>query len=179
MPHSLKKPLTALLLAVIVVGCQTEAPVKDVPEENPRDTTVLFQQLKTLDSLLFSIGFNECNLAIFDSLVADDFEFYHDQSGITPTKEAFVNGIENGLCNMDYKATRRLVPSTPEVFPLYNNGELYGALQKGAHRFYAQYPGEEQARFTSEAKFNHLWLLQGEKWLLSRVISYDHVPFEE
>lgn len=168
----LKHPL---ILILFTISCHTEVPAKEVFEKKPKDTTVLFTELKTMDSLLFNIGFNECNLAVFDSLVGDDFEFYHDQSGITPTKQDFLNGTENGLCTMDYKAIRKLEPGSLSAFPMYNNGELYGALQTGFHRFYALYPNSPELELTSEARFSHLWLKEDNQWKLARVISYDHI----
>lgn len=141
--------------------------------------TTLFLQLKTCDSLLFDIGFNECNLEVFDSLVAEDFEFYHDQSGIIPNKAEFINGIKNGLCKMDYRAIRKLESGSLEVFPMYRNGELYGAIQSGYHSFYALYPDDPELKLTSEARFTHLWLQEGKQWKLARVLSFDHHSPEE
>ncbi len=171
--------MPVVLLTLILAKCHIDVGVKDSTKENPKDTSALFQQLKFLDSLLFNIGFNECKLAVFDSLIADDFEFYHDQSGITPSKQAFIDGTKNGLCTMDYKAIRKLDPASLSVFPMYSNGELYGALQKGFHRFYALYPNNPELQLTSEARFSHLWLKEGKQWKLARVISYDHVSPSE
>ncbi len=168
-----------LILILFITSCQTEVSTQVLLDEIPKDTAALFQQLKTCDSLLFNVGFNQCNLDVFDTLVADDFEFYHDQSGITPNKEAFISGTKNGLCTMDYKAIRKLQPGSLNVFPLYNNGELYGALQTGFHQFYALYPNDPDLKLTSEARFTHLWLKEGNRWKLARVISYDHHSPEE
>ena len=133
----------------------------------------LYQALRTQDSLLFDVGFNQCDISIFEQLVSDDLEFFHDQSGIISGKATFIAGTRDGLCNMDYRAKRVLDDGTLNVFPLYNNGKLYGAVQTGEHRFYALYPDQPE-RLTSLAKFTHVWLLEEGKWLLSRVISYDH-----
>ena len=127
----------------------------------------------TQDSLLFSVGFNTCNLAPFYQLVSEDCEFYHDQSGFTNSKEAFIAQIENGLCKLDYKATRELIPGSMKVYPMRNNGTLYGAIQEGQHRFYATYPGKDPV-ITSEASFTHLWILEDNNWHLKRVLSFDH-----
>ncbi len=99
MANILSFTLSASLFSVLFLGRQNEASIKEVLEETLKDTSALFHQLKTMDSLLFNLGFNECKLAVFDSLVADDFEFYHDQSGITSTKQDFIDGTKNGLCN--------------------------------------------------------------------------------
>jgi hypothetical protein len=130
------------------------------------------------DSLLFQIGFNTCNISVFDSLVTEDLEFFHDQSGIVRGKKSFIEGTENGLCNLDYQPIRRLIEGTTEIFPLYNNGELYGVIQSGRHQFLAKYP-DRPTRVTSEARFTHVWLLKENSWLVSRVLSYEHIPLEE
>lgn len=169
--HTNRLPL--LLITLLSCSFTLKAQHKRENIEVQKDTP-LFLQLKTCDSLLFDIGFNECNLEIFDTLVADDFEFYHDQSGITPNKAEFINGTKNGLCKMDYRAIRKLEPGTLTVFPMYKDGKLYGALQSGYHSFYALYPGKTELVHTSEAYFTHLWLLEDSRWKLARVLSYDH-----
>ena len=137
------------------------------------ENTELFQTLRAKDSLLFNVGFNTCDISQFRALVSEDMEFYHDQSGITNSKAGFIDNTENGLCKLDYKARRELVEGSLKVFPMKNNGELYGAIQTGEHRFYAKYPDQEEV-LTSTAKFTHLWLLEDGGWRLARVLSYDH-----
>ena len=99
----------------------------------------LFQQMKTLDSIVFEVGFNNCNLAPTEAILTSDFEFYHDKGGLTEGKEAFVGGIERGCSNRDAKlsqpAKRILVTGSLEVYPMYKNGKLYGAIQHGIHSF--------------------------------------------
>jgi hypothetical protein len=138
------------------------------------DTSQLFKTLKANDSLLFSIGFNTCDIAQFENLVADTFEFYHDVTGITSSKKAFIDGIKNGLCNMAYKARRELVENTLTVYPLKKDGVLYGAVQTGEHKFYV-IEKDKPEYLTSTAKFTHIWLLVNGVWKLSRAISYNHV----
>lgn len=133
----------------------------------------LFKTLKTQDSLLFEVGFNTCDISQFEKLVSDDFEFYHDKSGITVTKADFIASIRDGLCKMDYKARRELVENSLEVYPLENNGVLYGAIQTGSHRFY-EVKDVKSDQLTSVAKFTHVWLLENGVWRLSRGLSYDH-----
>lgn len=133
----------------------------------------LYTRLKTNDSLLFNIGFNTCDLSQFENLISTNFEFYHDEGGITGGKQAFIASIQNGICKLPYKATRVLKEGSLKVFPLKNKGILYGAVQTGSHHFYAKEANGKE-RQTSTALFTHLWLLQDGKWLLSRALSYEH-----
>ncbi|NRA48339.1 MAG: nuclear transport factor 2 family protein [Phaeodactylibacter sp.] len=132
----------------------------------------LFEELKAKDSLIFKLGFNECDTAQLRALLSDDLEFYHDQSGIMDSKEAFIQNVPN-LCKMEYKPIRELVEGSLEVFPLYSNGNLYGAIQKGVHEFYGEEPGKPKY-LTSTAKFTHVWIIENDEWRLKRVLSYDH-----
>ena len=124
----------------------------------------LFTTLKTKDSLLFEVGFNQCHLNELDKLVFDDLEFYHDKDGVTKSKKQFINSIKENLCFSGKNIIKRILDKTSlEVFPLYQEDKLYGALQTGIHNF-----GQTKARFS------HLWLIEDNEWKLSAVISYDH-----
>lgn len=136
-------------------------------------TSEVYTAIKTADSLLFSVGFNTCDISQFEKLVSDSFEFYHDEAGITSSKKEFIAGIENGLCKLDYKARRELTAGTMEVYVLKKDGKIYGAVQNGQHIFYALEKGKPEY-ITSRAKFTHLWLLENGVWKLSRGLSYDH-----
>lgn len=134
----------------------------------------LFLQLKALDSLLFERGFNECDMAAFEAHTSEDLEFYHDQGGVSTTRKEFLNDVKENICSSSArKPIRRLKEGSLEIFPLYDQGVLYGAIQKGEHDFFIREPGKELYQ-TSTAKFTHVWLLQGEIWMLKRVLSYDH-----
>ena len=134
----------------------------------------LYKTLKTNDSLLFDVGFNTCELSAFENLLAEDLEFYHDKGGLIPSKQVFIEGFKNGICKSpDFKSRRELVTGSLEVYPLYDNGILYGALQKGVHRFFESVKGQPESQ-GSTAKFTHLWLKEESKWILKRVLSYDH-----
>jgi CubicO group peptidase (beta-lactamase class C family) len=133
---------------------------------------VLFNTLKTNDSLLFEVGFNTCDLEQFEHLLSQDFEFYHDEAGITDSKTEFIQNIREKIYQSSYKPIRRLVEGSMEVYALEKNGVLYGAIQSGKHEFYAI---EKQTEYlTSVAKFLHVWQLDNNTWQLSRVYSYDH-----
>jgi CubicO group peptidase (beta-lactamase class C family) len=134
----------------------------------------LFRTLKTKDSLLFNVGFNNSDITQFEKLISENFEFYHDKAGVTSTKANFIAGMKNVLFKLPYKARRELEENSLEVHPLLKNGTLYGAIQTGTHRFYAL-EKDKPEYITSVAKFTHLWLLDSTgNWKLARVLSYDH-----
>lgn len=137
------------------------------------DTAQLYRTIMLCDSLLFDVGYNRCDIRQFDELVSADFEFYHDQAGFTGTRAEFIAGVRDGLCKLSYKASRKLLPHTMRVYPLKKNGVLYGAVQTGAHEFYATEDGKAQ-HLTSTALFTHVWLLEDGRWRLRRSLSYDH-----
>ncbi len=159
------KKLSILLIGMLLsIAMQAQV----VPTSN------LYKTLYTNDSLLFNVGFNTCDISQFEKLVSENLEFYHDQSGVISSKEQFLENTKNGLCKLDYQPIRRLVEGSLQVFPMSNNGELYGAIQTGQHRFYAKYEGQEEEKLTSTADFTHLWLLEDGAWKLARVLSYNH-----
>ncbi|GAA0858970.1 nuclear transport factor 2 family protein [Aliiglaciecola litoralis] len=136
------------------------------------ESEVLFKVLELKDQALFKQGFNQCDLSITASLISDDLEFYHDQGGVDKGKAAFLNTLKNGLCQTGQnKIARHLVSGSLKVFPMYDQGELYGAIQIGEHNFA---PSGEPVVVELPARFTHLWLLQDGEWRLARVLSYDH-----
>jgi hypothetical protein len=139
------------------------------------ENSVIFKELKVKDSILFEISFNKCQLEAINNLIAEDLEFYHDKGGIIDSKSKFIEVMKNGICDKsnDYKSRRELAEGSLKVFPLYNNGNLYGALQTGVHRFFESYKSEPE-KAGSTALFSHLWLRENEEWILKRIISYDH-----
>lgn len=137
------------------------------------ETSELFLALKKLDAQLFEEGFNNCNKEAMETVLSEDLEFFHDQNGITKGKELFITSFMTNMCDENRKPIRKLAPGSLSVFPLYNNGTLYGAIQKGTHEFYIKEPGKELYA-TSISEFTHLWLKEDTGWKISRVLSYDH-----
>jgi len=143
------------------------------------ETSELYKNMWKNDSLLFSVGFNQCDITQFESLISENCEFYHDISGSVKSKDDFISSIRDGLCKMEnkYKAIRKLDVTSMEVYPLMNNGILYGAVQNGIHRFYEieiEIEKGKEEYLRSVAKFTHLWILEDDIWQLQRMISYDH-----
>lgn len=133
----------------------------------------LFIELKKQDSLFFERGFNNCDIAYLEKSVDDNLKFYHDNGGFQD-KKLFLERTKQNICgNPNQKPIRKVVENSLEVFPLYNNGELYGAIQTGEHRFYIR-EKDKQDILGGQAKFTSVWTKKDGNWIMSDVLSYDH-----
>lgn len=157
-----------LLLLLLTLALQTFPVLCEEPT-----TTSLYRELSVADSLLFSVGFNTCSLDQFDRILSEDFEFIHDEVGITDSKSTFINNIRTQVCDAEHQVIRRRIHGSLEVYPLYNNGLLYGALQTGRHEFY-RVASDTTEDLTSVARFTHVWIRESGAWRLRRGLSYDH-----
>jgi CubicO group peptidase (beta-lactamase class C family) len=134
----------------------------------------LYKTILSKDSLLFDVGFNNCDIKQFEILLSENLKFYHDKDGISD-KAKFLFDLKNGLCkNPETRQVNRfLVKESIEIFPLYKNGTLYGAVQNGEHMF-----SEKRESQAGIAKFTNVWQLENGDWKLATSFSFDHKPFE-
>ena len=138
----------------------------------PKDSD-LFRKLKYHDSVFFERSFNRCDINYLQNAIDKDLTFYHDKSGIQ-NRERFLANTKQYLCGDTLrKPIRKVEEASLEVFPMYNNDVLYGAVQTGIHRFYIREKNKADV-LTGKAKFIHLYLLVNEQWILKEVISFDH-----
>ena len=95
----------------------------------------IYKDLKKADSLLFDEGFNKCNFSALKTVLHDDLEFLHDQGGRQNLAE-FYEAFTNSICsNPDMKPIRKLIDETLKVYELKSDGNVYGAIQTGDHKF--------------------------------------------
>ena len=128
---------------------------KDTPEE-------LFRRVEALDRSLFE-AFNTCELKKLESYFIVELEFYHDNDGLTSSRDKFIGDVKKNVCG---KFRRELVAGTMEVYPLGD----YGAMYSGTHRFCQSGSG----RCEGSGKFMHILRNKDGDWKITRVISYDH-----
>ena len=156
------------LFGVGAVHAQNPAPgaaAKVAGLDEIKNQADLDKAITELDKQLFD-AYNQCDLKKFDSLLADDVEFYHDQGGVTLGHEKLTESIKNNICTGDTQ--RVLVPGTLKIY--YMKG--YGAIEMGVHRFL--HPKTEAVNGTGEGSFVHLWRYRDGVWKVTRVLSYDH-----
>ncbi len=153
-----------LLLPTLLTGILLGALFSPARAQAPTGTEPLFSTIQTLDTKFFD-AYNRCDLETVSSMVADDLEFYHDNTGFSPGRQSLLDGLKNNICG---KVTRELVPGTLEVYPIAK----YGAVEIGVHRFH--HPGDTTN--VGEAKFITLWQNKDGVWKITRAISFDHHP---
>lgn len=135
--------------------------------------SALFLELKRQDSLFFERGFNNCDIAYLEKTVDTNLKFYHDNGGFQD-KKLFLERTKENICsNPNKKPIRKVIDSSLEVFPLYNNGVLYGAIQTGEHQFYIREKDKKDV-LGGQAKFTSVWTKKDGNWIMSDVLSYDH-----
>jgi hypothetical protein len=138
--------------------------------ENALDATIRQQDT------VFWDAYNRCDVEKMSEFFWPDIEFYHDKGGLTVGLDPFVAVLKNGLCgNPNSHLRREAIPETVKVFPLENNGAIYGAVLSGEHYFYVNDKGKPEYR-DGMATFFHVWLRKEGKWKMARVVSYDHHP---
>jgi hypothetical protein len=133
-----------------------------VTAQTSEHPNALFDTIKSLDAKLFD-AYNHCDLAVLGSMVSDDLEFYHDQTGLSVGKAPFLAAIKQNICG---KVQRTLIENTLEVYPLKG----YGAVEIGIHRFH--HPNDPSN--IGDAKFVTIWHDDNGVWKVTRVISYEH-----
>jgi ketosteroid isomerase-like protein len=155
---------TLLLLGLLAVPI---ARAEAQPPQSKEDHDKLFQTIAALDTEVFD-AYNRCDLEKLGSYFTEDLEFYHDQTGLSRSRQALVDAVKQNICG---KVHRDLVEGTLEVYPLKN----YGAVEIGVHRFCDPKTHEKCGEDSGVAKFIMLWQNTDGAWKVTRVISYDHV----
>ena len=172
--------ILACLVIVLVVSMACEPAQKAPPLEDKATTaenpSELFQTIFTMDSLYFSAQ-NACDLEKYASFLSEDFEFFHDKGGFTPSKAEEMSGMAI-FCGEEQRRRqplrRELTEGTLKVFPMDN----YGALQFCDHVFYLQI-NDGTEKVVGSGKMTALWKKEDDSWKLARIISYDHQPLAE
>ena len=110
------------------------------------------------------------------SMFTEDIEFYHDKGGPTLGLSTFAQSIEKGLCgDPNFRLRRDALPGTVKVFPMHNQGVLYGAVLSGEHVL-CIIKNSGTPVLDGQALFTHLWRKTDQGWKMSRVLSCHHRP---
>ncbi len=171
--------LTVAALLLPALGCRRlqPAPAQGPVVSGPLASPALVAELTALDRRLFELVFERQDDAALRALLADDFRFHHDKTGLDAftSPEAFVVAIRQAhgrrATGEDLRARREVVPGSEAIHPLAH----HGAIHTGEHRFYGQVPGQPD-HLRETATFFHVWRKVEGTWKLAQVYSYDHRP---
>jgi len=154
----MKIPLFATIVLTIL-SCSTASAQNGIPAYKP-ESKELYDTIVHMDSL-WEDSYNHCKLALQDSLISEDLEFYHDRGGLLTSKKQLINALKNNICG---KVTRELLKGSIEVYPIKD----YGAVEMGYHRFHNVNDTSPDSHY---ARFVHLWHRENGQWRITRVIS--------
>jgi CubicO group peptidase (beta-lactamase class C family)/ketosteroid isomerase-like protein len=117
-------------------------------------------------------AFNRCDAKAMSPFFTEDVEFYHDTTGLTRSRDAVVQSMMRGPCGTPGLHMRReLVASSVK----FNAVPGFGAILVGQHLFYER-QGDGPEKPATLASFMVVWKLQSDRWLMTRIVSYDHQP---
>lgn len=120
----------------------------------------LYETIVSLDKKLFD-AYNSCDMDTQTALYSEDLEFFHDEGGLSTSKEKVLIAIKNNICN---KTTRTLIKGSIEVYPIKD----YGAVEIGYHTFNDKKTPEIKSR---ASRFIVIWKKTEENWTVTKVIS--------
>lgn len=132
------------------------------------DDAALTATIARLDSEMFT-AFNQCDkpgqLDKYASYFDPGVEFYHDNGGVTWTRDAMIAQTAKNVCG-HYR--RELVPGSLKVSPVKD----FGAIATGSHTFCHFGSGKCEGI----AEFTIIWRQRGNEWQITRALSYGHRP---
>ncbi|MEO8669943.1 MAG: nuclear transport factor 2 family protein [Tahibacter sp.] len=137
-----------------------------IAADEPGSTDPLFATIANLDTAVFD-AFNHCDvpgqLNRHESYFARDVEFYHDNGGVTWTRNAMLANTRKHVCG---HFSRELIAGSLKVYPIKD----FGAIETGVHRFCQFQSGNCEGM----ADFTIVWRKHGDRWEITRVLSYGH-----
>tara|TARA_R110002012_G_scaffold321930_1_gene552460 strand:- start:39927 stop:40418 length:492 start_codon:yes stop_codon:yes gene_type:complete len=120
----------------------------------------LYETIVSLDKKLFD-AYNSCDMDTQAALYSEDLEFFHDEGGLSTSKEELLIALKNNICG---KTTRTLIEGSIEVYPIKD----YGAVEMGYHAFNDKETPENKSK---GSRFIMIWKKTNEHWSVTRVIS--------
>ncbi|MRX10530.1 DUF4440 domain-containing protein [Pseudoduganella sp. FT25W] len=130
------------------------------------DDAALTATIAKLDTDMFN-AFNQCDkpgqLDRYASYFDTNIEFYHDNGGVTWTRDAMIANTRNNVCG-NYR--RELVPGSLKVVPVKD----FGAIATGSHIF-CEFSNN---KCEGIAEFTIIWRLRDGGWQITRALSYGH-----
>lgn len=156
---NLKSVVASILLCFTAISVSA-IPITELEYYSMESNDELYNTIVELDDIFFT-AYNTCDLEKQSELMSEDLEFYHDQGGLSTSKEEIMTALENNICG---KVTRELVEGSIEVHEIPG----FGAVQMGMHKFHNS---QEPNAISKASKFVTIWKRDDDDWKITRVIS--------
>lgn len=165
------KRLTMLVCtALILAACFASAEAGNPGTSDSLAQQSLFSTVSKLDADFFD-SFNHCalpgQLQKHASFLVPNLEFYHDKGGVTWSRADYLANTKKNVCG---QFRRELIAASLRIFPIKD----YGAIEQGKQKFCWLKSGT----CFGEAQFLILWHHLDNRWVVTRVFSYGHLPIE-
>ena len=160
-----------IMLAGAIAAAQAAPPT---PTPTLPEGAALTEAVAARDAEFFALLFEGCDPERLGSMLAPDFEMYHDRGGVVATDAAsfltmYRRNCEERRAPDAWRSRRELLRPTLNVHPVPG----FGAIEDGEHQFYER-RGDGPERLAGHARFTQVWKLAPDGWRLSRVFSYAH-----
>jgi ketosteroid isomerase-like protein len=159
--NQIKYLLVLILLGIAFLGTSAFQNVEGNLEKKGQTDPMLSDEIARQDSIFFN-AYNHCDLETQARMIADNVEFYHDQGGLSTSKQEILEKTKENICG---KVTRELVAGSIEVYPIKD----YGAVEIGMHKFHNNQ--EPEGTPSHPSKFIVIWRKENNSWQMARVIS--------
>ncbi|GAB3390411.1 nuclear transport factor 2 family protein [Massilia agri] len=118
-------------------------------------------------------AYNRGDADAMNAWLSLDVEFYHDRGGKLIGKKALA-AANDGMKTNKTRLRREAIPGTVRFYPMREGDTVYGAMVVGEHRFYAKEGGKPE-ELVGRANYTHLMRLEGNRWRIARIFSFEHV----
>lgn len=156
----------AVVALSLVAQCLQAEPVGQATQDESMDQSALYRTVSELDTEFFS-AFNNCNapgqLQRHASFLESNLEFYHDNGGVSWTRQDYVEKTRRNVCG---NFRRKLTPGSLEVYPIKG----FGAIEEGNQTFC----DIKSEKCFGEARFLIVWHQTPDGWRATRIFSYGH-----
>jgi hypothetical protein len=159
-------PYCAIMSLALAAQCLQAQPAGQATPGESTDQDALYRTVSELDTEFFG-AFNSCDapgqLQRHASFLDPNVEFYHDNGGVSWTREAYVEKTRRNVCG---NFRRKLTPGSLEVYPIKG----FGAIEEGDQTFC----DIKSEKCFGEAKFLIVWHQTPDGWRATRILSYGH-----
>ncbi|MBX2846106.1 MAG: nuclear transport factor 2 family protein [Saprospiraceae bacterium] len=153
--------VSGISILFLTACSETKTPTPLTSSAHTPVDQALFDEIMAMDKTFFD-AYNHCDLETQATILANNIEFLHDNTGLTTSKEDILASTEKYICG---KVTRHLIEGSVEVYPIKN----YGAVQMGYHKFHNN---QEPDAPSDSSRFITVWNnTETGNWQIAKVIS--------